>query len=287
MRNKFDGNIVISELVQHGMRELAPSPSARLDSELLLAHALNCNRAAIYRDANCRTSAEVRQAFVELLGARERGQPIAQILGSQEFWSLPFIVDEHVLIPRPDTEILVESALNLIRPCTNPVIADLGTGSGAIAVVIGLERRDAHVVAIDKSVAALRVAQKNSRIHGATNTHLLRSSWLTALQDSEFDLIASNPPYVADDDPLLSASDIRFEPPQALRAGKDGLEALRNIVSSASRVLKLAGVLLVEHGYNQGEQVRGLFRAHRFTSITTLRDLAGHERVTHGKTGKL
>lgn len=275
----------IAGLVRQGDHLLRPSSSARLDAELLLAHVLERDRACVYRDGELEVTHEHQQNFKRLIEARASGQPIAQLLGTQEFWSLPFLIDEHVLIPRPETELLIDTALTLLEHCKNPLIADLGTGSGAIAIVIGLQRPDAYVVAIDDSACALRMAQRNCTIHTGSAVHLVRANWTDALPDAQFDLIVSNPPYVASDDPLLVSSDIRFEPRHALSSGIDGLNDLRVIVSAAARPLKSGGVLLVEHGCEQGNAVRALFQADHFNNIKTLCDLAGHERLTCGKLG--
>lgn len=275
--------LTVAELVRHGERRLRPSETSRLDSELLLAHALGCDRAAIYRDSELVIDLDQRAAFEERLRARAVGRPLAQLIGAAEFWSLSLIVDEHVLIPRPETELLVETALNILPRSGEITIADLGTGSGAIAIAIAVERPDVTIVATDRSAPALRVAHRNRELHGAAGVHLLQANWMRGLDDMRFDLVVSNPPYVAAGDPLVAGSDIRFEPELALTAGHDGLSALRAITGQVSTRLKPGGSVVVEHGYNQGAAVRALFEGRGFDGITTARDLADLERITYAR----
>ena len=271
-------------MVREGERQLRASTSSRLDAELLASHVRGCDRIAIYRDPNAPVTTRQRQFFAKLTAARALGQPIAQLIGGTEFWSLPFAIDTNVLIPRPETESLVATALELIPTTRASVIADLGTGSGAVAIVLALERPQAAVIATDLSRQALTIARRNREVHKVPHVLLLRANWMAALVDSKFDLIASNPPYVCCDDPLLLNSDIRFEPHEALAAGADGLDHVRTIVDEAPRRLKRGGYLLIEHGYNQAHEVRQLFAGRGFQGITTNRDLAGIERVTYGHT---
>ena len=275
--------ITVADLVKQGEYLLRPSACSRLDAELLLGHLLHYDRTAIYRESKAAVSYEAQTRFTQLIRARAEGRPVAQLLGRSDFWSLSFEIDANVLIPRPETELLVETALELIASSGKPVLADLGTGSGAIATVFALERPCADIIATDFSPLALKVAQRNFAGHDATRIFLLRANWLIGLAPALFDLIAANPPYVSADDPLLSNSDIRFEPVQALAAGHDGLDDLRVIVGQAPSHLKKDGYLLVEHGYNQGQSVRLLFNNRGFRQITTIRDLAGFERVTFGQ----
>lgn len=283
IRSELVTSVTVADLVIKGERLLRPSASSRLDAELLLSHVRGCDRTAIYRDPDAPVTPEERERFAELTTARVAGQPVAQLVGRAEFWSLSFVVDENVLVPRPETEILVETALDLLPRAGNPVLADLGTGSGAVAIVLALERPAATVIATDLSALALEVAQRNCGAHRADRVLLLRANWMSALANSEFDLIASNPPYVSSNDPLLSNSDIRFEPLRALAAGSDGLADMRLIIEQAPRQLKQGGYLLVEHGYNQALTVRQLFSERGFQQITTIRDLAGIDRVTYGR----
>ncbi len=257
--------------------------SSRLDAELLACHVCGCDRAAIYRDPNTPVTATQHKRFMQLAKHRAGGQPMAQIIGNTEFWSLSFAVDTNVLIPRSDTETLVETALDLIPTTGEPVIADLGTGTGAIAVVFATERPQATVLATDLSAQALHVASRNCRAHRASRVVLAQANWMTAFAEIKFDFIVSNPPYIECDDPLLANTDIRFEPRNALVAGPDGLDDLRVIVKQAPRHLKQGGYLLVEHGYNQASQVRQLFAERGFQRTTTQRDIGNRERVTFGR----
>ncbi|MFT4562424.1 MAG: release factor glutamine methyltransferase [Gammaproteobacteria bacterium] len=273
----------VANLVRLGERLLSENSNARLDAELLLAHVLGCDRTAVYRDANKKVSPDQQQSFCDLVSARSSGKPLAQIVGVQEFWSLPFVVDENVLIPRPETELLVDVALLHLRRLDRPIVADLGTGSGAIAVAISHECPNATIVAVERSIAALEIAKRNCARHARAPIYLVRANWLMGLCDHQFDLIIANPPYIASGDPLVRTTSIRFEPEAALVSGPDGLDALRQVVAGAARALKSGAVLAVEHGYNQATQVRAQFQQHGFCSIITERDLAGHERVTSGR----
>ncbi len=272
-------------MVAHGDRLLRPSESARLDAELLLASVLERDRTALYRERELAVGRLQRDRFEQLLEARAAGRPVAQLLGEAEFWSLPFLVNRDVLIPRPETELLVETVLDRIPRTGGSLVADLGTGSGVIAIVVGLQRPRATVVAVDRSGSALRTARQNCARHGVSGVHLLQSDWLDAVRTTRFDVIVSNPPYVAAADALLSNSDIRFEPTSALVGGSDGLGALRAIVAQAPAYLKSGGCLCVEHGYNQGSRLRKLFQEQGFRRVATARDLAGLERVTFGEKG--
>jgi release factor glutamine methyltransferase len=273
----------VANLVRLGESLLREDSNARLDAELLIAHVLGCERVAVYRDAEKKVSPHHEQAFCELVSLRSTGRPIAQIIGIQEFWSLAFVVDENVLIPRPETELLVDLGLAHLRSLDAPVVADMGTGSGAIAVAISRERPDATILAVERSIAALAIAKRNCARHARSPIYLVRANWLAGLRNHQFDLIIANPPYVASGDPLIDATSIRFEPKEALVSGPDGLDALRELVAGAVPVLKSGGMLAVEHGYNQAMQVRTLFQQHGFCDIVTERDLAGHERATSGR----
>ncbi len=217
-----------------------------------------------------------------LLARRLSGEPIAYIVGRREFFGLEFITTPAVLIPRPETELLVELALARIpqnQPCK---VLDLGTGSGAIAISIAKNRPLATVTAVDQSLAALAVARENAARLEVPNLRLLHSNWFSALEDEVFDLIVSNPPYVEAADPHLLQGDVRFEPLSALASGADGLDDIRRIAAAALQHLKPGGWLLFEHGYNQGEGCREILRQQGFSAVETIRDLAGLERVSLG-----
>lgn len=261
------------------------SESPRLDAELLLCHALGVNRSWLYAWPDKSLVPAQQRRFAELVARRASGEPIAHILGEREFWSLSLIVTPDTLIPRPDTELLVAQALCLLPEETALRVADLGTGSGAVALAIARERPRCSVVATDSSPAALAVARENAVRNQIANVTFRQGDWCAALGDERFDLIVSNPPYIAADDPHLSQGDVRFEPRTALVAGRDGLDDIRQIASAAREHLHSNGWLLLEHGFGQGEGVRGILQENGYEKVTTWRDLAGLERVTGGRRG--
>lgn len=275
------GRRTLATVLAAGREALPPGDTARIDSEVLLAHAIGADRTTLYREPERSVSAAENAAFEHLIGERALGRPVAQILGCAEFWSLSFAVDEHVLIPRPETELLVELALERAAP--DAVIVDLGCGSGAISVALATELARASIVATDFSTAALAVASSNARRLCTDRVRFMRADWLAPFGAGCIDLLVSNPPYVEADDPRLVDSDIRFEPRTALAAGPDGLAAIRQIVEGARGVLRPGGWLLVEHGYNQAQAVRELFRRARFADVTTAADLGGTDRITSGR----
>jgi release factor glutamine methyltransferase len=256
------------------------SPSAALDAELLVAHVLGTGRSALAADPAQALAPEELFALESLARRRIAGEPVAYLTGRREFWSLDLEVTPDVLVPRPETELVVERALAAIAGLTRPAVLDLGTGSGAIALAIARERPDAVVTATDASAAALAVAERNARRLELRNLRFLQGSWFEPLPGVRFDVVASNPPYVAASDPALAA--LRHEPHAALVAGADGLAALAAIVSVAPGHLGPAGSLVVEHGASQAAAVRALFTAAGLSAVTTRTDLAGHERVTQG-----
>ena len=264
-------------------RLLLPGEEARFEAELLLAFALGRDRTWLYAHADD----IVEQAHAERLHAlcarRASGVPVAHIVGNRGFWTLQLEVSSDTLIPRPDTETLVEAALAVLPPGARCRVADLGSGSGAIALALASERPLAQVVATDASAAALEVARRNAAAHGLANVEFRHGDWLQPLAGERYLLIASNPPYLAAQDPHLARGDLRFEPLSALVSGSDGLPALRQIVGGAPAALEPGGWLLVEHGHEQGEAVRGLFEAAAFTEIRTLQDLEQRDRVTCGQ----
>ena len=254
--------------------------TARLDAELLLAHALSLSRAQLYARPEYEPDAAQLAAFERLIAARARGEPIAYLTGHREFWSLDLAVTSAVLIPRPETELLVELALARIAEDREMRIADLGTGSGAIALAIARERPRARVVATDASAAALGVARGNAARLGIGNVAFTEGDWCAALGSDCFDVIVSNPPYVAAGDAHLGEGDLRFEPVAALVSGRDGLDAIRRIVAEARAHLLAGGWLFLEHGWEQGARVRSLFEDAGYAEVATFHDGAGHERAT-------
>jgi release factor glutamine methyltransferase len=264
-------------------RRLAPAhASARLDAELLLAHVLDKPRSYLFAHPEAALTPAAQAALAALIERRHDGEPVAYLLGRWGFWTLELCVTAATLIPRPETELLVELALARIAPDAPARIADLGTGSGAIALAIAAERPRARIVATDASAAALQVAQENARRLGLTNVALRQGSWYAPLGEERFDVIVSNPPYVAAPDPHLTQGDVRFEPRSALMAGPNGLDAIRALVRGAAAHLAPGGWLLVEHGYDQSQAVQALFGLHGFAAIDAHRDASGTPRAVSG-----
>lgn len=256
------------------------SDSARLDAEVLLCELLGCNRAGLVIRADESLSADTALRYAAWIERRQLGEPVAYLTGCREFWSLELQVSPAVLIPRPDTELLVEWALQRLRGLAAPAVADLGTGSGAIALALASERPDARVVAVDLSADALSQAAHNAQRLELQRVEFRLGHWCEPLAGETFDLIVSNPPYVAEQDPHLRH--LRFEPRRALTAGADGLADLRHIAAAAPAHLKPGAALLLEHGAEQGEAVRALLHQHGYGAIETRRDLNGLERATLG-----
>ncbi len=249
-----------------------------LDNRILLCHALGLTRVGLITQSERALSADEAQRFAALVQRRLDGEPIAYIVGQREFFGLPFEVSGAVLIPRPDTELLVELTLERLPPSGR--VLDMGTGSGAVAVALAHTRRDADVTALDVSPEALAVARRNAAANGA-RVAFLQSDWYAALDGlPPFDVIASNPPYIASGDRHLSEGDLRYEPVGALTDHADGLSALRVIVAGAGARLKPQGWLLMEHGYDQSAAVRELLTEQGYTDVQSWTDLAGIERVT-------
>jgi release factor glutamine methyltransferase len=258
-----------------------PGESGRLDAELLLSHALEQPRSYLYAWPEQEVAPRRRESFKQMLDARRAGQPVAYLLGEREFWSLPLRVSEHTLIPRPETETLVEWALELALPAAARV-SDWGTGSGAVALALASERPTWQLLATDISADALSVARDNARQLKLGNVEFLQSDWEAGLVGLTFDLIISNPPYVAESDPHLTQGDPRFEPIAALRSGPDGLDALRCIIAAAPNHLGAGGWLLLEHGFDQAQAVCQLLQAAGFSAIGCRQDLAAVDRVSGG-----
>jgi len=268
-------------------RALAQSGLVPLDAQVVLAHVLAKDRAWLVAHADDPLTREQEAAFFALAKRRRDGEPVAYLTGVREFWGLPLRVSPAVLIPRPETESLVELALSRLPTDWDLSVLDLGTGSGAIGLALAYERPRAKVLATDVSIEALAVAHDNARRLGIGNVEFARSDWFADLpgewRDSTFDLIASNPPYVAMNDPHLRDGDVRFEPAAALASGVDGLTAIRQIVAGARAHLAAGGTLVIEHGFDQAERVRELFSAAGFEEIVAARDLAGIARVVAGR----
>jgi release factor glutamine methyltransferase len=274
---------IADTLTAASRRLTAKHETARLDAEILLCHVVAKPRSFVYAWPDHPLNHEEALAFERLVARRAAGAPVAYLVGRKDFWSLTLAVSDDTLVPRPETERLVELALEHIPGDTGWSILDLGTGTGAITLALALERPRCSVLATDRSTAALRLAAGNGRRLGLSNVTFLGADWCAGLRPGSFDLVACNPPYVADDDPHLLAGDVRHEPREALRGGADGLDPIRRIVLQAHEVLRAGGWLLLEHGYSQGEAVRQLLVGQGYSEVTTVRDLAGHERVTQGQ----
>lgn len=256
---------------------------ARLEAQILAAHALGVNRAWLIAHDRDELSVVQTSLIETLYTRREQGEPVAYILGEKEFYGHPFKVTPDVLIPRPDTELLVETALERLPKDRPARILDLGTGSGCIAISLALERPESTVIGIDASKEALNIAQENARNLRASNTQFIQSNWYSALSGESFDMIVANPPYIPTKDPHLAIGDLPFEPLPALAAGPDGLVDIRHIVAEAPQHLLPNGWLLLEHGFDQGEASRNIFSSAGMVLVDTCKDMAGLPRVTIGQ----
>jgi release factor glutamine methyltransferase len=253
------------------------------EAELLLSHVLDRSRTWLFTHGDAEADAAAAERFEALVRRREQGEPVAYLMGRRGFWRFDLEVDPSTLIPRPETERLVELALARLPLDRDLRVADLGTGSGAIALALAFERPRATVVASDASTAALEVARANARTLHLGNIEFRHGDWYAPLHGERFALLASNPPYIALGDPHLGEGDLRFEPASALASGADGLDAIRILVAGAPTHLEPEGWLLLEHGWEQGPAVRALLAAAGFTEAITERDLEGRDRVTLGR----
>lgn len=266
-----------------GTRLAKTSFTPHLDAECLLAHALQMHRSHLFAHPEQHVERNTLRRFARLVGARSQGRPVAYLTGEREFWSLRLKVNPATLIPRPETEILVEQALHFVPAAARWHLLDLGTGSGAIALALAKERPQCRITATDISRPALAVARENAAALGITNVEFLQGEWFAPLPGRRYRMIVSNPPYVPDGDPHLDAGDLRFEPQCALNGGSDGLAMIRKIVQQAPAHLDPGSALMLEHGYDQAARVCDLLSTAGFTGIQTCRDLAGTERVSAGR----
>lgn len=261
------------------------SESWRLDAELLLAETLGVSREYLHTWSERPLDAAAQEQYRAQLARRSQGEPIAYILGRREFWDFLLQVTPAVLIPRPETELLVETALEIARSLASTAlrIVDLGTGSGAIALALARELPASRVTAVDRSTAALAVAQTNAATLAVTNIDFLASSWCEQLPADCYDVVVANPPYVAEGDPHLQRGDLRFEPAMALVAPDAGLADIKQIVDQSRSVLRRDGWLLIEHGYTQGDAVHEIFQSRGFRNVECRKDYAGLDRLTIGQ----
>ncbi|TKV12728.1 peptide chain release factor N(5)-glutamine methyltransferase [Citrobacter sp. wls619] len=271
---------------QHWLREaisqLQASESPRRDAEIILEFVTGKGRTYILAFGETQLTDAQCEQLNSLVARRQRGEPVAHLTGVREFWSLPLFVSPATLIPRPDTECLVEQALARLpaSPCR---ILDLGTGTGAIALALASERPDCTVTAVDRMPDAVDLANRNRLNLAIDNVRVLQSNWFSALSGQQFEMIVSNPPYIDEQDPHLAQGDVRFEPLSALVAGESGLADIMLIIDQSRRVLSAGGYLLLEHGWQQGEAVRDAFTRAGYQAVETCRDYGGNERVTLGR----
>ena len=270
----------IEKLLKKSTEHLICSSTPRLDAEVLLAHVLKTTRSYLYTYPNEILSNQDLEIFENLIARRIQREPVAYLTGHQEFWSLDLCITKDTLIPRSDSELLVETTLNLLPASENLHIADPGTGSGAIALALAKERPKWHIIGTDYQPPILEVAKKNADRLSLKNVNFFLSDWCTALPQYHFDAIISNPPYLTQEE--FHQSNVKFEPREALVAGIDGLEVLQKIIDQVPLYLKSNGLLLLEHGYTQGVEVRKKLSEHHYDHVKTIKDLADLERVTYG-----
>jgi release factor glutamine methyltransferase len=266
--------------VRHLLVDATQQLGDRAEAELLLLHAVRQSRSWLFTHADDVLDWDVHTAYAELLERRARGEPVAYITGLRGFWSLDLEVTPATLIPRPETELLVEQALERLPPDSACAVADLGTGSGTVALALASERPQCRVTATDASAAALEVARRNAARLGIDNVAFVQGDWMVPLGDARFELIVSNPPYIEADDEHLVRGDLRFEPATALASGRDGLDDIRRIVATAREHLVPGGWLLFEHGWNQGDAARALLRQAGYDDVFTAQDLEQRDRVS-------
>lgn len=274
--------ITIKQALSQAQRLRVVSDSWRLDSEILLAHALHSNRETLFAWPAQELSRQQADAYENMMQRRERGEPIAYITGKQAFWDFELKVSPQVLIPRPETELLVETAIKFLEPNSSAALrlVDLGTGSGAIALALARHRKHWRITAVDISPQALALAAENAQLLQVENIEFCEASWCDGLDARAYDLVAANPPYVAVGDAHLQQGDLRFEPPIALIAKDSGLSHLQEIVKKCGKALKKEAWLLLEHGFDQKQAVANLLDDAGYSNISCAQDLAGVDRLT-------
>lgn len=271
----------IRAALDEGMHQLA-NPDARLEAEILLGHVLNKNRAYLFAHPEVELSLAQLSSYQESIQQRKQGMPIAYITGQREFWSLKLKVSPATLIPRHETERLVELALELIPQEQDTAVLDLGTGSGAIALALAKERPNWHIDACDISPEALKIAQENAFNNQLSNISFFQSDWFNAIPQKRYHAIVSNPPYIDPDDSHLKEGDLRFEPINALASSQHGLADLQYIIGCSKEYLLPQGLILLEHGFNQKLQINARLRELGFKNVQTWKDVQGHDRVSGG-----
>ncbi len=271
------GNITIAQALQYGRQQLTTSPTPDIDSQFLLCHTLSCASSYLHMWPEKRLDTQAWQHYQRSVQQRQAGVPVAYITGQQGFWRMTLRVTPATLIPRPETEIVVEQALAYLQD--EQVVADLGTGSGAIAIALALECPRVQVLAMDYSASALAVAQDNARQYQLQNIRFWQGSWLDAVKDHSLDMIVSNPPYIERDDPHLLQGDVRHEPDYALVAQQNGLADIASIIDQGRRCLVPGGRLILEHGYQQAVAVKTVLQRYGYQDLRSYQDYGGHDRV--------
>lgn len=271
----------ISEALSFSKQQLRNGESPNSDSQLLLAHVLSCSTSYLYTWPEKALSQQQQTALLALLELRKLGHPVAYLTGQRGFWTLDLQVNKHTLIPRPDTELLVEKAMEKITDDT--WVSDLGTGSGAIVLALASERPQTRFFACDYSSQALNIAKANAKQNQIDNVCFWQGDWLAAIASNSLDIIVSNPPYIEQDDPHMQQGDVKFEPEQALVSGCDGLDDARLIIARAAVCLRQQGWLLLEHGHQQAQSVAAIMQSQGFNNITGYQDYGGNDRVTIGQ----
>ncbi len=276
--------LTLKQALEWGKQELAgSSDTIQADVEILLCHLLACDRSCLYTWPDNKLDEGRLSQFRQCIALRRKGRPVAYITGRKAFWEFSLKVNDSTLIPRPETELLVEQSLSRIPQDQPARILDLGTGSGAIALAIAYERPLCPVTAIEKSGDAMEVARWNTQQLGIENISLLTGNWLSPVSHTRFDIIVSNPPYIAENDPHLETGDVSHEPVTTLASGKDGLDDIRIIIMQAKHHLVDGGWLLLEHGCDQACTIRKILVEQGYSDINTYPDLAGHDRVTEAR----
>lgn len=270
----------ITKALDYGRNMLVNSESPEVDAQVLLCFILNCQTTYLHTWPEKELTTEQQRFYSQLIVKRDQGQPIAYLIGQRGFWNLDLKVTADTLIPRPDTELLVALALSKLK--SDMLVADLGTGTGAIALSLAMENPNARIVAMDYSQPALAVAKQNSQRNHINNVSFWQGSWLDSIKDNSLDMIVSNPPYIEQSDPHLSQGDVRFEPISALTSGVDGLDDIKQIILQAKIKLRPSSWLIIEHGYDQSEQVQQLFYDAGFIEVQAHQDFGGNDRVTMG-----